>query len=221
MIPNDRMRLWRRWVAANAVGEVFGLGGTFALLFAVLQPALNASGVTGATGILLNFTAAVLSGTLEATIVGLLQWWAMRPCFPGLRARAWWLGTLWGALAAYVLGYLPSTLMDMAGQAGSAPVQEPPQWVTLLLAAALGLAAGAVLSFAQWRVLRKHAARAGRWIPANMLAWATGMPLIFAGMDIAFGGSNRPFALIIIATLFVTGMVVGAIQGWFLAKLIE
>ena len=216
MEEQNRTRLWLRWVGANAIGEVFGLGGTFALLFAVLQPALNASGVTGVAGILLNFVAAVFSGVLEATIVGLLQWGAMHSWFPRLRARSWWFGTLWGALAAYVLGYLPSTLMDMGAQAGSAPAQEPPQWLTLLLAAGLGLVAGAVLSFAQWRVLRRHAVRAGRWIPANMLAWAAGMPLIFAGMHIAFGGSNRPFVLIILVTLLLAGSVVGAIHGWFL-----
>jgi hypothetical protein len=46
--------------------------------------------------------------------------------------------------------------------------------------------AGAVLSFAQWLVLRGKVKRAGLWIPANMLAWAFGMPVIFLGMDLAF-----------------------------------
>jgi hypothetical protein len=53
-----------------------------------------------------------------------------------------------------------------------------------------------VLSFAQWRVLRKAAGRAGGWIPANMLAWMAGMPLIFWGIDAAqkgpTGGAGRP-----------------------------
>ena len=88
-------------------------------------------------------------------------------------------------MAAYVLGYLPSTLMSLGEQSTQTPMAEPPQWIVLLLAAGLGLVGGAVLSFAQWRVLRKAVARAGCWIPANMLAWMVGMPLIFWGIDAA------------------------------------
>jgi hypothetical protein len=64
---------------------------------------------------------------------------------------AWWLATLIGALMAYVMGYLPSTLMSLGEQASQTqtPVAEPDQWLVLLLAAGLGAIGGAVLSFPQ------------------------------------------------------------------------
>jgi hypothetical protein len=172
-------KLWLRWTGANALGEMFGLGLTFLITGWYFSSQGNSSTITG---ILLAFAVAVLSGAVEATVVGLAQWWAMHPWFPAITRFSWWMATLAGALVAYVLGYLPSTLMDMgasASQSAAAASVEPPQWVTLLLAAGLGLVGGAVLSFAQWLVLRGKAKRAGWWIPANMLAWALGMPLIF------------------------------------------
>ena len=152
--------LWRRWVAANALGEFLGLGltiGVFALVFTRLGEA-RGIGMTLAV-----FALEVSAGAIEATIVGLAQWWAMHPWFPGISRRAWWLSTLAGALFAYILGFLPSTLMSLGEQAApeAAPMTEPPQWIVMLLAAAMGLAAGAVLSFAQWLVLRKKARGAG------------------------------------------------------------
>lgn len=170
---------------------------------------------------LLAFLLTVASGAFEATVIGLAQFWAMRPWFPALKRRAWWLGTLAGALLAYALGYLPSTLMDMGAASGqSAPVEEPAQWIVLLLAAGLGLVAGAVLSFAQWLALRRAARAAGVWIPANMLAWAPGMALIFWGIDLAL--KVQPLyqtILIMAAALLLAGAVVGAVHGAFLVRI--
>ena len=38
----------------------------------------------------------------------------------------------------------------------------------------------------QWLVMRGKVRQAGIWIPANMLAWTFGMPVIFWGIDMAF-----------------------------------
>jgi hypothetical protein len=217
MIQFNGKRLWLRWVSANAAGEVLGLGSTFGvavLAFTRLGEQKDAAGILGL------FAFAVASGTLEATVVGLLQWWAMHPWFQAVSRRAWWLATLFGALAAYVLGYLPSTLMDLGEDAGQAPTAEPAQWVVLLLAAGLGLVGGAVLSFAQWLVLRQVAQHTRVWIPANMLAWAVGMPVIFWGIDAAQKGQPAWQALLIMAaTLLLAGILVGAIHGAFLVKI--
>jgi hypothetical protein len=200
--------LYLRWLAANAFGELFGLGLSLTALALYLSRAGDARGM-GA--VLLSFLVAVASGVFEATVVGLAQFWAMKPWFPALRRRAWWLGTLVGALLAYVLGYLPSTLMDMGAASGqSAPVEEPAQWIVLLLAAGLGLVAGAVLSFAQWLALRRAARGTGVWIPANMLAWTFAMPLIFWGIDLA--QKVQPLyltALIMAGVLLLAGAVAG------------
>ena len=83
----------------------------------------------GVTGVLAAFAIAVASGVIEASLVGWLQWRVLRAVFPPISLRAWWLGTLIGALIAYVLGYLPSTLFDLAAQGApaKAPAQGKPQ----------------------------------------------------------------------------------------------
>jgi hypothetical protein len=208
--------LWLRWIFANGLSEMVGLGATFATI-GLLSSKIDTQQVKG---ILLAFLIPVVSGAIEATLVGLAQWWAMHPWFPLIRGFAWWRATLIGALLGYVLGYLPSTLMSMGEAATQTAQVEPPQWVTLLLAAGLGAVAGAVLSFAQWLVLRNKVKKAGLWIPANMLAWAVGMPVIFFGMDLAFKTTETwQLVLVVLGTLLVAGIIVGAIHGRFLVIL--
>lgn len=214
----SKKQLWSRWTLANAFSELFGLGLTFLITGIVFSKLDNQE---TATSIILTFILAVASGAIEATLVGFAQWWAMRPWFPMIERLAWWRGTLLGALIAYVLGYLPSTIMSMGeATASTAPMAEPPQWVVLLLAAGMGAIGGVVLSFAQWLVMRKKIRRAGLWIPANMLAWTFGMPVIFWGIDVAF---NMPAIwqsiLLMAGTLFIAGAIVGGIHGLFLVRL--
>ena len=217
-MTNSQRQLWFRWIGANAFGELFGLGLTFIITGFAFSKLDNQQTMTG---ILLSFVFAVTSGAVEATILGLAQWWAMHPWFPIIERFAWWRGTLIGALIAYVLGYLPSTLMSMGeATAQSAPMVEPPQWIVLLLAAGLGAVGGAVLSFAQWLAMRGKVRRAGLWIPANMLAWFFGMPVIFWGIDLAFKMSALWQSVLLMAgTLLLAGAVVGAIHGRFLVSL--
>jgi hypothetical protein len=208
--------LWRRWILANALAETIGLGATFSAI-ALLSARIESQQTAG---VLIAFAIAVASGALEATAVGLAQWWAMHPWFPRISRFAWWRATVIGATAGYILGYLPSTLMSLGNTAPQTPTAEPPQWLVLLLAAGLGAVAGGVLSFAQWWVLRRRAHRAGLWIPANMLAWALGMPIIFAGLDLAFRqGALWRSVLVIGAALLTAGAAVGTVHGRFLVVL--
>ncbi len=220
-ISQVRASLWLRWVGANSLGEMLGLGLTFAVGVAALS---RLNGQENGIAILLAFMISVVSGLIEATLVGLAQWWAMKPWFPMIRRGAWWLATLIGALIAYILGYLPSTLISLGQQAAQSQpaAAEPPQWLTLLLAAALGLMGGAVLSFAQWRVLRREVKGASIWMPANMLAWMVGMPIIFWGID--FSQRLEPLFMVVIfmaIVLLISGTVVGAIHGIFLLRLVK
>ena len=216
----NKNQLWSRWTLANAFSELFGLALTFLITGLVFS---KLDGLGTITSIFLSFVLAVASGAVEATIVGLAQWWAMRPWFPSIERLAWWRGTMVGALIAYVLGYLPSTLMNMGeATASSAPMAEPPQWIVLLLAAGMGAIGGAVLSFAQWLVMRGKVKRAGAWIPANMLAWMFGMPVIFWGIDMAFKMSALWQSVALMAlTLIIAGAIVGGIHGVFLVRLAE
>jgi hypothetical protein len=219
VISNNKRTLWLRWVGANGIGEMFGLGLTFAVGVTIISRLGDQQNVLS---ILIAFLVAVASGVIEATVVGLAQWWAMHPWFPMIQRIAWWLATLVGALMVYVLGYLPSTLMSLGEQTtqSQAPVAEPAQWMVLILAAGLGVVGGAVLSFAQWLTLRKNVSRAALWMPANMLAWMVGMPIIFWGIDVAQKLSGMGWVVLFIAgVLLLTGLVVGAIQGAFLVRL--
>jgi hypothetical protein len=221
MSIGEKRSLWLRWVMANGLGEMFGLGLTL-ILGAWVISSLGDQG--SITVILLSFLVAVASGAIEATVVGLAQWWAMHPWFSMIRRWTWWLATLVGALTAYVLGYLPSTLMSLgeASAQSTTAAAEPAQWLVLLLAAGLGAIGGAVLSFAQWLALRKNILRASLWIPANMLACMAGMPLIFLGIDGAQKSGSLPVMILYLAgTLLLTGMLVGAIEGAFLVKIAE
>lgn len=212
------IHLWLRWVAANALSEMLGLGLTFTVI-GLFFTRLEA--MPGVWGVFAPFALAVISGALEATLVGLAQFWAMRRSFPTITRLGWWRATLIGALSAYVLGYLPSTLMSFSEQtAQAAPINEPPAAVMLLLEIGMGAAAGALLSFAQWRVLRRSVPGAGIWIPANMLAWAVGMPLIFWGMDVFFRFDPLSRGVPLLAgVLLLVGAAVGALHGAALVRL--
>jgi hypothetical protein len=215
-LMKDKKILWWRWTIANGLAELIGLGGTFVVI------GLLFSGIDTqkTSGILLSFAVAIASGAIEATIVGLAQWWAMQPWFTMISRFAWWRGTLIGALLAYGLGYLPSTLMSMGEAVAQTPQAEPPAWVVMLLAAGMGAVAGVVLAFAQWLALRGKVERAGLWIPANALAWAAGMPVIFWGMDLGFEMAEVWQSVLVVAgALLAAGLIVGGIHGRFLVML--
>ncbi len=83
--------LWTRWTLANAFSEMIGLGLTFAITGLYFSTVGEGNTVAG---ILLSFVVAVASGAVEATSVGLAQWWAMRPRFPSIGRFEWWRGNI-------------------------------------------------------------------------------------------------------------------------------
>ena len=81
--------------------------------------------------------------------------------------------------------------------------------------------AGAVLAFAQALVLRHHVERAWLWLPANMLAWLVGMPVVFLGIDLAMRtGATGGAVAVVLVTLALTGAAVGVINGSFLVRMV-
>jgi hypothetical protein len=80
--------------------------------------------------------------------------------------------------------------------------------------------AGPVLGLAQWFVLCRLVPHSGRWLGANALAWAIGMPLMFAGMSLLPWDGNPLMLVLGLYTLcFMTGAVVGAVHGRVLVQL--
>ena len=98
----------------------------------------------------------VLAGAFEGTVLGILQWLALTRAFKTLPARDWISATIAIAATGWLVGMLPSTLMQPTA-AGSNSVWEPPVPVFLAVAAVFGAVAGAAFGFAQWLVLRRHA----------------------------------------------------------------
>jgi hypothetical protein len=207
---NRGRSLWLRWVGANALAELLGLGATFGVGVVLFTRMGEAQGLA-AIAMLLLMTA---SGVLEGTIVALLQWSVLRGPFPQVTRRAWLVATLIGALVAWFLGSLPATLMDMGADQAQAPAREPETWVMLSMAAAMGLVLGAILGLPQWRVLRRAVGRAWVWLPANSAAWVVGMPIVFAAVDLAYRLGTVWGAVGVMAlALAFTGAAVGAVHG--------
>jgi hypothetical protein len=161
-----------------------------------------------------------VTGVLEGAVVGLAQWFVLRSAIQGVGRRPWVIATILGAVIAWFFGSIPMTLANLSQQPASAAASEPSQGVVLLLAAGMGLVAGLILSVAQWRVLRRHVEKAWLWLPANALAWAAGMPLIFGAVDLAQkAGSALGAIMVMIAGIALAGAVVGAIHGIALLSL--
>lgn len=213
-----RWDIWRAWVLANLVAEVFGLG---------LVGVLFLSGLESRIGVVPAAVLVVICGAVwEGGIVGSLQWMVLRRALPALQWRAWAIATAIGAGVAWALGMVPSVVMSFVpdqSSAGAGQGFDMAGSVMLLLAAAMGIALGSILSAAQWPVLRKHVPRAGWWIPANAGAWAAGMTLIFAGVGfIPDTGIMTPVVIAtLIACLVLAGAMVGVIHGFALIWLLR
>jgi hypothetical protein len=197
-----------RWVGANALAELLGLGTTAVLGY------LLAETLSPISFALLMILGGVL---VEGVLVGLLQWSVLRRLWPNLGWRAWSVATAVGAGIAWSLGMLPSTLMNMEEASSGATAPIIPDWQIYLLAIGMGLVLGPILGLAQWWVLRRHVARALWWLPANALAWGVGMLVIF----VAAGNMGENWAAwqmvaFGLTLLALAGAAVGAVHGLFL-----
>jgi hypothetical protein len=133
----------------------------------------------------------------------------------------WVRASIVGAVLAWAIGMVPSTIMSLGQSTDTAPPPEISESLQLALAAGLGLVAGPILAFFQWRSLRHQVARAGWWLPANALAWAVGMPIIFLGAHASSYLTDKiSVALAVGVALAAAGAAVGAIHGRFLLWLV-
>lgn len=210
--------LWLRWVLANAAGEAVGLSAVLLVGFGVLGPRLGE--LAGVWPAVVGLVAGVLLGIFEGVVVGAAQGAVLRLRLPNVSLRTWVLATVIGAMVAWGLGMLPSTLMSADASGGQAAA-EMPEWLTYVMAAGMGAVAGVILALAQWVALRSQVQRAGLWLPANALAWLCGMPLVFLGMGaIPVGASVLQALPIVVAATTLAGAVVGAIHGLVLVKVV-
>ncbi len=207
--------LWLSWTGANAAGEMLGLGAVGAGVAALVAAGASAPPLAVA-GAMIGL------GAIEGVVVGSAQWLVLRRALPRLRPRAWIGATVAGALLAWMLGMLPSTIISLTTPEASDAPPDMSDGAQLVLAAALGLIGGPILALFQWRVLRRHCRDAWTWIPANGAAWMLGMPVIFmiAG-QVPERGAGAGFALTALLLLAAAGAVVGAIHGAVLVSLLR
>lgn len=199
--------LWGRWVLANAWSEMVGLGGG-AVLGVWLLSVLERGPITGLVASTLAF------GLLEGGVVGWAQHRVLENALPYLKRSTWIGWTVFGAVVAWLAVNVPMRLFgDQMGI-------ELEWWVETLGAAGVGLAAGPILGVPQAIALREWVARPYWWVLANALAWAVGMPVVFAaagpvselGVPLVFPAAA--------GVLLAAGAVVGAVHGAFLVRMV-
>lgn len=192
----------RKWLAACTAGELLGFGA--AALFAWLAFRLFGAEPVALHARIGVLVLMVLAGVVEGTVLGSFQFWVLRSRFPALAARSWIGATAAVAALGWFLGMLPPTFI--VHDAEQAQLAEPPLWLVLVAAAVFGALAGAAFGFAQWLVLRHHARDATRWIWANALGWALGLPFSYLAGDTADISKSFPLAVLI-------GTLAGALMG--------
>jgi hypothetical protein len=206
---------WWRWVVANCLGELLGLGAVAAAGYALLTVVGEPSGIVPT---LLYTGTMVALGAVEGLVVGWAQSRVLSMRITSL--HGWITATVLGAVTAWLLGMLPSTILELGGSTANGSQTEPGALMQLGLAMVMGLVAGPVLALFQWRVLRRYVQHAGRWIAANAFAWALGMPVIFIGMELVSRASSATAMVTVIAlTLAAAGAIVGMVHGIVIVRL--
>lgn len=209
---------WVRWVLANGLGELVGLGlvaaGTWLFAVDALESGQTVPTLTAAAFV-------VVLGAVEGAVVGIAQWSVLK-----LRVRVApgsWIGaTAIGAIIAWLLGMVPSTLVALGAPNEVAAPPEPSMGLILAMAGMMGLVLGVILALPQWLVLRRALPDAGWWIPANSAAWLVGMPVIFLGVGLLGEDSAAGTVVAVVAaTLGLAGSLVGAVHGMVLIRLIN
>ena len=199
--PLRGRQLFRSWFWTVTLAEFAG--------FAV--PA-GVGAVTANARPLVVVPALLAAGVVEGSLLGWGQSRVLRRALPGLPGRRWIGATAVAAALAYAIGLLPSTVSFAS-------------WpVVLTIAVGVGLGAALLVSigFAQWLVLRRFVAGAGRWIATTALAWLVGLG-VFLGFATPLWQEGQPLALTLavgVAGGLLMAATTSAITGLALARLL-
>ncbi len=194
-----------RWIAANGMAELLGIGLAAATIVALVS--LFGEPETW-TARLTVYAATIAVGAVEGALLGLAQATLLRHRLPALSVRRYVTLTVLVAAGAWALGMAPSTFMTF--DSGGEPPAEP-SWVFVLTIAAAGGAFGGLLfGLAQRLELRRHGVSSARWIGASALGWALALPLDFVGASLP--SETTPAALVVLSGLGF-GLLAGAVFG--------
>jgi hypothetical protein len=198
--------LWLRWTLATALGELLGFSLAMvlgALIYLAIGTSLETYGDAAMLG------SAMLAGIVEGSILSFAQWLVLRRHIRSLPLKEWWLGTMGGAVAAYMVG----TAVGVYSGNLIAFAQ-----LHIVVIVGFGLvfvaALGAILGFAQWLVLRRHLTKASLWITANIVAWTVGLAVGITGPTLIDDWSAIGLVVVMGTTAgLLMGAVVGLITG--------
>jgi len=202
-------RLWRRWVLANAAGEL-GLGAALAA-WVFLGPGVAAWAATASPWLV--YACGILAGTvIEGLCVGIAQWTVLCRVLPSKAGPGWVAATTTAGFVSWSGAMLFMALSAI--QAGDLPVPEVSSITQLALVMAMGAGLGLTLGLPQWLVLRRYAGQAGWWVLANVVAWSLGLPAMLAvALCIPPNASRLAVALAMLLGSVVAGAAVGAVHG--------
>jgi hypothetical protein len=182
--------LLRRWVMVVAAAEALGF----------LGPAIVGTITTSAADSVV-VPAMLAAGLYEGTVLGVGQALVLRRAIPGLSMPRWVLATAVGAVLAYALGLLPSSLGGDWSQA-----------VTIAGSIVLGVLIVMTIGGTQWLVLRRHLDGAYRWILITAIAWLLGLAALF-GLSTPLWQAGQSL-VITIAIGVCGGLLMAAVTAW-------
>lgn len=139
---------WSRWILANTIGELVGLG---TAAFVGILFTLNFEHPETTLLIVSGALVMILVGTFEGVVVGVAQSYVLRRSIENFNVRDWIIATAIGAFVAWTLGGIPSIFMSLQEQATAGPPPEMSDMAMYGLAMLMGLALGFTLG-----VLRKY-----------------------------------------------------------------
>jgi len=152
--------LLRRWVMVVAAAEALGF---------VVPAIVGATTASAPSSVVVP--ALIAAGLFEGTVLGIGQALVLRRAIPSLSMLRWVFATAVGAMLAYALGILPSSLGGDWSRS-----------VIIAGAIALGVLILVIIGGTQWLVLRRHVDDAYRWILITATAWLLGLG-VFLGVS--------------------------------------
>lgn len=208
----SKLRLWWDWVIGNVIGQTVGLGvATIVAWFALDR--LEQSFGLGAGVVVSSF----VFGIIQGSFVGYFQHRVLQWPLPYLTRLTWITATAVGGTVAWLGAASAVTLTGVAG--GDA--FDPTLGLSLVAAAAVGLAGGAIVGIPQAAGLSRWSTAAWHWVWATALAWAAGLSVVFVALDLPEEGVSVLGAVpYFLGSLLVAGLLVGAISGSALVWLV-
>ncbi|PHY20381.1 hypothetical protein [Caulobacter sp. BP25] len=191
---------WVVWVLLTALAELVGilLGASWWVWADGLMPDPN-----GLFWQICMLLLKALSGVPEGMVLGLVQANLMSRRLPELSIVRWTTATCVVAVIGWAAGSSFSIFATGDGGAGSF---DPSVGQTLLMAAGLGLALGAVFGGVQTLALGGLGVKRWPWIVGNAIGWGLGLPAIYLA---ASGVALAPVWLL----GAIGGLVAGALVG--------